>query len=268
MPRGFGAAGLAALGLLQLGWGVRQAVTLRRLRAASSRSAEDASGKAQFLRLASHEIRGPLALARGYVDIVRSETLGPVAPEVGEALATVDQKLRQIEDLVVRMVEASRVDSNAGLSLTRLDLREVVEEAAAGIAEQLGPAHELVVDRGERAVPVMGERFRLRTMLSNLLSNAVKYSPDGGEVRCTLSRRGRGVVVTVADRGIGMAAGEMRSLFQPFVRLSEGTRVAPNGLGLGLHLSRSIAEAHGGRLTAAPNPGGGSVFTVWLPRAG
>jgi signal transduction histidine kinase len=114
----------------------------------------------------------------------------------------------------------------------------------------------------------MGERFRLRTMLANLLNNAVKYSPEGGEVRCTLSRRGRGVVVTVADRGIGMDAGEMRSLFQPFARLAEGARVAPNGLGLGLHLSRSIAEAHGGRLTATPNPGGGSVFTVWLPRAG
>src|SRR5690242_15004452 len=79
IPRAAGPVGLALLSVLQAGWNVRQALSVRRLRAASRRAADDASTKAMLLRLASHEIRTPLSLARGYVDIIRSESLGPVS---------------------------------------------------------------------------------------------------------------------------------------------------------------------------------------------
>jgi signal transduction histidine kinase len=264
-----GSIGLAVLSLLQAGWTVRQLVTARSLRAARGRAAADASAKSMFLRLASHEIRAPLALARGYVDIIRSETLCPINLEVGEVLGSVDQKLGQIEELVIQMVETARLDSDGpGLRLVALDLREVVEEAVARIAEQLGEGHETVVSVPEQPTVVMGERLRLRTLLVNLLGNAVKYSPAGGVVRCTLRRRSRRFEVMVADRGIGLEAAEMGRLFQPFTRLPRGVEVAPSGLGLGLHLARTIADVHGGTLTAGANPGGGSVFTLSLPEAG
>jgi signal transduction histidine kinase len=259
---------LAVLGLLQLGWNVRRVVTVRRLRAASHRAADDASAKSLFLRLASHEIRAPLALARGYVDIIRSETLGPINIEIGEALGSVDQKLGQIEELVMQMVETARLDvGGPGLRPTPLDMRHVVEDAVAQITEQLGPQHDLVVSLTDQPAIVMAERFRLRTLLVNLLSNAIKYSPEGGEVRCTLRERRRQVEVIVADRGIGLDPAQLRRVFQPFTRLPEGEKVASSGLGLGLHLAQTIAEAHGGTLTAGANPGGGAIFTVSLPKA-
>jgi two-component system, OmpR family, sensor kinase len=168
----------------------------------------------------------------------------------------------------MQMVETARLDaSGGGLRLTRLDMREVIEEAVARITEQLGPEHEVIVSIPERPAVVMGERFRLRTLLANLLSNAIKYSPEGGEVHCTIREQRRRVVVTVADRGIGLKPAETRRLFQPFTRLPEGMKVAPADSGLGLHLSRTIAETHGGTLIAAANPGG-SIFTLSLPRAG
>jgi signal transduction histidine kinase len=269
LTRALGPLGLAVLTMLQLGWNVRQALTVRRLRAATRRAADDATAKGMFLRLVSHEIRTPLALARGYVDIARSEALGPTSLEMEEALGSVDEKLRQIEELVMQMVETARLEaSGRGLRLAPLDMRDVVEEAIARITEQFGPEHEVLVSVPERPAIVMGERLRLRTLLANLLGNAIKYSPDGGEVRCTLrERRGR-VEVAVADRGIGLEPAQMRRMFQPFTRLPAGVKVAPSGLGLGLHLARTIAEAHSGTLTAAANPGGGSVFTLSLSRAG
>jgi len=261
--------GVAVLGLLQLGWNVRRIVTARRLRATLRRTADDASAKSLILRLASHEIRTPLALARGYVDIIRSETLGPVNLEIAETLGSVDQKLQQIEELVTQMVETARLDADgSGLQLAQLDMRDVVAEAVARLTEQLGPEHELRVTVPTLPALVRGERFRLRMLLTNLLSNAVKYSPQGGEVRCTLREHRRRVEVTVADRGIGIPPAEQSRLFQPFTRLPEGLQAAPLGLGLGLHLSRAIAEAHRGTLTAAANPGGGSLFTLSLPVAG
>lgn len=268
VPRWVGALGLAGLGAVQLAWSVRQLATTRRLRRASSRAADDASTKTTFLRLATHEIRAPLALARGYVDIVRGGTLGPVNREMAEALTSVEERLGQIEELVVQMVETARLDSGGpGLRLAPLDMRKVVAEAVERVSDQAGARHPLRVSVPDRSEMVLGERFRLRTLLVNLLSNAIKYSPEGGEVRCTLRRRGRSVEVAVADRGIGIDPAEVRRLFEPFTRLSEGARVAPNGMGLGLHLARTIAEAHRGTLSAAENPGGGSVFTLTLPRS-
>lgn len=258
---------LALLGLLQLGWDVRHVVTVRRLRTASSRAADDASAKSLFLRLASHEIRAPLALARGYVDIIRGETLGPVNVAMAEALGSVDQKLGQIEELVMQMVESARLDVDGpGLWPKPLDMRQIVQEAVAQITGQLGPEHDMAISLTDRPAVVMGERLRLRTLLVNLLSNAIKYSPDGGEVRCALSEHRRHIEVTVADRGIGLDPAQLRRLFQPFTRLPEGEKVAPSGLGLGLHLAQTIAEAHHGSLTAGANPGGGAIFTVSLPK--
>lgn len=268
-PRRLVPIGLGLLGALQVAWGLRQAVSVRRLRTVSSQAIADASRKTMFLRLASHEIRTPLALARGYVDIIRSETLGPIGPEVADALGSVDEKLRQIDELVTQMVETARLDAaGSGLRLTPLDMREVVTEAGARARERLGPDHELLVSCIEVPAMVMGERFRLLTVLVNLLGNAIKYSPEGGQVRCTLRARKDGVEVLVADQGIGLRPDEIRQLFQPFTRLPGGIDVASSGLGLGLHLSRTIAEAHGGTLTAGANPGGGSVFTLRLPRLG
>lgn len=101
-------------------------------------------------------------------------------------------------------------------------------------------------------------------MLTNLLDNALKYSPGGGAVAVDARRVGDEALLSVRDQGIGVATEEREKLFQPFYRAANAAQGSPEGLGLGLALSREIVEAHGGRLWVEAAPGGGSVFHVAL----
>ncbi len=106
-------------------------------------------------------------------------------------------------------------------------------------------------------------------MLTNLLENAAKYSPDGGPIAVTVAPEKAGVLVSVADRGIGLPPGETEEIFEPFNRATNAVRGQLPGLGLGLYICRRIAERHGGRIWAeSAGPGTGTVMHFWLPVGG
>jgi signal transduction histidine kinase len=122
--------------------------------------------------------------------------------------------------------------------------------------------HHLVLEAPERLVGNW-DGGRVGQLLANLVSNAIKYSPAGGEVRVALDCIGGEACVRVSDQGIGMSPDQIERLFQPFTRLYRGQEI--HGLGLGLYISKAIAEAHGGRIWVESRPGQGSTFTVTLP---
>jgi signal transduction histidine kinase len=110
--------------------------------------------------------------------------------------------------------------------------------------------------------------MRLRQVLDNLLSNAVKYTPAGGTVAVTAAGGpGDEVSLTITDTGIGIPAEQYPNLFDRFFRASNAVEQGIKGTGLGLAITKAIVEAHGGRISAAPAPGGGCTFTVVLPAA-
>jgi signal transduction histidine kinase len=117
------------------------------------------------------------------------------------------------------------------------------------------------------ALPVVpGDAARLRQVLDNLLSNAIKYTPAGGTVTVTAGATDATVVVAVTDTGIGIPAEQYAQLFTRFFRASTATDRKIKGTGLGLAVTKAIVEAHGGTIAAEPGPGGGTRFTVTLPR--
>jgi signal transduction histidine kinase len=105
----------------------------------------------------------------------------------------------------------------------------------------------------------------VQQLLDNLISNAVKFTPDGGSVRVSLGRRNDAVLLEVADTGIGIAADDQRRLFQRFFRAENAVERQLPGTGLGLYISRVIAEAHEGTLTVRSELGHGSTFRLELP---
>lgn len=222
--------------------------------------------KTDFLKLASHELRGPLGVVRGYVSMMEDGTLGPVGEQAQPVLPMLRAKLDEMNRLINEMLETARLDDSAlQLRLVRLDLREVVHEAVRSLEPLADADHRLVTDTPGSAVPVVGDRSRLCMIVTNLVHNALKYSPGGGEVRVTCRVAGGRAEVVVHDQGVGIAAEDLGRLFTRFGRIVTPETAGIGGTGLGLYLARDLARRHGGDVEVESRPGEGSTFTLRLP---
>jgi signal transduction histidine kinase len=243
----------------------RQQLEANRLRKKADHLAELEKAKSEFLRLASHELRGPAATLGGYLSLIEDESLGPVPQQLRPVLPMLKAKAAQINLLANEMVEAARLeDGHVELRRERVDLREIVQRSVHAAGTTATPRHRIRFDdRVGQEVWVLGDVMRLEIIIGNPLDNAVKYSPEGGDVTAQLSTSDEIAVLSVRDLGIGIAAKDMPRLFVRFSRL--GTLDDVPGTGLGLYLARELARLHGGEITADSKPGVGSEFVLSLP---
>jgi signal transduction histidine kinase len=220
--------------------------------------------RSDFLKLASHELRGPIAVVRGYFSMMADKSLDGEALE--RAMPIIERKLNDMNALVNEMLETARLEEG----ITRLDrqpqsLRTIVNAATSAIQPQLTSAHRLDVHLPPDDAIVNVDAGRIETILRNLLDNAIKFSPDGGEISCDVAVTDGIAVITVADHGLGIPAEQMHRLFTRFSRLVTPQNSHISGTGLGLYLSRELARLHGGDITAQSTPGGGASFVLSLP---
>ena len=236
-----------------------------RLRQKADQLAELEKAKSEFLRLASHELRGPATMLGGYLSLMEDESLGPIPKRMRPVLPLLRAKAAQINLLANEMVEAARLeDQRLQLQRRRLELREVVRRCLQAARASATPKHRLrFEDRVHHKVPMMADPMRLDIIIGNLIDNAIKYSPAGGDVTVQLSIAGGLALLSVRDLGIGIAAADMDRLFVRFNRLVNESDVP--GTGLGLYLARELARLHGGDIVAVSKPGEGSEFTLSLP---
>jgi PAS domain S-box-containing protein len=222
--------------------------------------------KTNFLKLASHELRAPLGVVRGYISMMEDGTLAPVGEHVEPVLPLLRAKLDEMNRLINEMLETARLDDSAlQLQLRRLDLRDVVHEAVRSLEPLAGERHRLVTETPGAPVEVTGDPSRLGMVVANLVHNALKYSPAGGEVRVSCRRADGRAEVAVADQGVGIAAADLDRLFTRFGRIVTPETAGIAGTGLGLYLARDLARRHGGDVTVTSEPGRGSTFTLTLP---
>src|SRR5579884_1808731 len=234
------------------------------LRQHAKRMAELEKVKRDFLNLASHELRGPLSVLRGYISMVEDGTLS--VERFPEFVPLLSGKLRQIELLVTQMLDTARLESGRlALRTDTFDLRET----AAGVLESFRPLasdrHTLKLVAPDHPLPVRADRARIETVISNLVDNAIKYSPNGGPVTCLVAGTASRAFVSVRDQGLGIAREDLPRLFTPFGRIVTPENAHIGGTGLGLYLSREVVRQHEGDVLVESAPGRGSRFTVTLP---
>jgi signal transduction histidine kinase len=222
--------------------------------------------KSEFLATMSHELRSPLTSIRGGLDYLRRTES---APDRQNYLHIMDKNVSRLTHLVtdifdITRIEAEKIDWNFAAA----DMAELVGE----IVEIMGP---LAQDRGLRLcvqpsgpMVALADVERIEQVIVNLTDNAIKYSPQGGVISFALQNEGGEIRIQVRDQGPGIPPGDREAIFKKFhTTPSSGRGEKPGGTGLGLAICSQIVRAHGGRIWAQDNEGGGSVFTFTLPAA-
>ncbi len=236
------------------------------LRADADRIAQLERMKTEFLNLASHELRGPLAVVRGYNWMLRDGVVQ--AEELPGIARVVEAQLAQIHLLVEQMLEAARLEADRViLNRTIFDLAEVASKQADAF-DSLSDRHSIEVAKPEGPVIVSADLGRITTVVANLIDNAVKYSPETGPIQVTVGEKDGFAFVDVRDFGVGIIPEHLPLLFQRFSRLPTQQNVTVPGTGLGLFLCRAIAQRHEGAIDVETSPGRGSSFTLRLPAVG
>ncbi|MED5619466.1 CHASE domain-containing protein [Ideonella sp. BN130291] len=224
--------------------------------------------KSDFVSRMSHELRTPLNAMLGFAQLLELDRQAPLRPHQIEWTAQIQQAGWHLLHMINDTLDLSRIESGTlRLQTQAVPVAEVVQSTCA-LVEQAATQRRVTVEQhlDPAADAVLGDETRVKQILTNLLSNAVKYNVEGGRVLITSRLAGPDTLeIEVRDSGLGMDEAQMAELFQPFNRL--GRESHAEGTGIGLVISRRLAELMGGALTAQSRPGEGSSFRLVLPLA-
>ena len=223
------------------------------------------AARADFVSLASHELRSPLAAVVGAARTLQQRWPELAGDQRDTILALIVDESNRLASLVSDMFDTSRIDAGTfGYTFADVDVTALVRDAVATAAAARDDI-ELVAWPPEGSPVVRGDVARLRQVLANLIDNAVKHSPPGAAVEIKATELQGHVSIAVTDHGDGIASENQAVIFEKFGRVPGPD--AKLGTGLGLYIARSIAEAHGGTLGVSSLPGQGATFTLSLPAA-
>ena len=224
--------------------------------------------KAEFVSVASHELKTPINVIIGYTQLLREELYGPLTDKQRKVAETLETQSKTLARLVSQLLDVTRFEAGAG----KLDVRPVelqgllhqLEQAFQVLADQRGIRFNVVVHDGLPQT-VHWDSDRINEVLGNLLSNAFKFTDRGGEVQLTVMPTDHSVQMEVRDTGAGIPAEQLPRIFDKFFQADNQDAAAHAGSGLGLAIARSIVEAHTGHITCDSTPGVGTTFTIVLP---
>ncbi len=219
-----------------------------------------------FIAFAAHELRGPITVIRGYLEVLESELDGVLKDDQHELFRRLTVSANRLSGYINNILNTSRYD--------RRHLKvHLAEDSLSGIYEMIRDDMSLRATAQNRLLSVnipttlptiAADRASISEVMGNLIDNAIKYSNEGGSVNVTAEAKGDFVEVAVADNGIGMPANVVSNLFQKFYR-SHRSRETVAGTGIGLYISKAIVESHGGTISVRSQEGKGSTFIAALP---
>ena len=238
------------------------------LRGAKEEAELASRSKSEFLANMSHELRTPLNAIIGFADILKGEIFGLLGDRryvdyAGDIRDSGQHLLELINDVLdVSKIEFGKIE----LAEEAVEVVGVVESCIRLMRNRIDAAGLTLTQSLPTDLPMLhADELRLKQILLNLLSNAAKFTPAGGHIAISAAADARGLSIAIADTGIGIADGDLDKALRPFGQIDSRLARKYQGTGLGLPLTKSMVELHGGRLEIASTPGVGTTATVWLP---
>jgi signal transduction histidine kinase len=225
--------------------------------------------KSDFLAVMSHELRTPLNAIGGYTEILKLGIYGPVNQRQQEALDRIVRSQQMLLTLINDVLNFAKLDAGqVQYRMADVTLYDALAPVESLVAPQLDARKQTYVFREcESSLRVRADRDKLQQIVLNLLTNAIKFTPDEGTITLSCRPDGECAIVEVADTGVGISPDRLESIFDPFVQVDRALNRPHDGVGLGLSISRDLAQGMGGTLTAQSTLGEGSVFTLKLRRS-
>jgi signal transduction histidine kinase len=226
---------------------------------------EALSAKEELISNVSHEFRSPLMSVVGNVDLVLEEADG-LSPDSVHRLEVVQRNAERLLSLVSELL----VSASAVLAVhpRRTDLAGLIENSIGSVQAQADASNISLATDVPAPLWAHADPLRIGQALDNLVSNAIKYSPDGGKVTVSARRSDSWVQLKVQDTGMGISEEETSRVFTRFFRSQAARQAAIPGVGLGLSITKTIVERHGGNISCESKPGAGTTFTLTLPAEG
>ena len=224
--------------------------------------------KMEFFTLISHELRNPLAVIKGFTEIIYDGTLGPLNTDQKDKLQKIRESVDRLTDIIGNMADISSFESRQyPVNKMPTSIQDIVNELVETMSFLFNNKHiRVVVDVPMGLSLAEVDPKRLEQVLLNLLNNALKYTPEGGQVTVTARDRDSDILVYVHDTGIGIPKKDLDQIFSGFYHSGYKLSYEYKGPGLGLAISRKIIESHGGRIWADSEVGKGSTFYFTIPK--
>jgi PAS domain S-box-containing protein len=223
--------------------------------------------KIDFVSMAAHELRTPLASLRGYIELISYKESSHISEEANKYLRQALKSSNQLGGLINNLLDVTRIERGTlTLTMEKVDLAASIAQAVTDLRLSAEDKNiRLVYDGLDNGSLVIGDHIALREVINNLLGNAIKYTQPGGAVTISVQRQNDQFIVHVKDTGMGIPKKALPYLFTKFYRVHGGLDSGSTGTGLGLFISKSIIERHNGTISVDSTEGAGSTFTFTVP---
>jgi signal transduction histidine kinase len=220
----------------------------------------------EFIAFAAHELRGPITVIRGYLDVLQGELGTVLQQEQVELFRRLTVSANRLSGYINNILNTSRYDRrHLRMHLSETTVKSVYDTIRDDMDLRASAQNRLLsVSIPEDLPTIAADSASLGEVFGNIIDNAIKYSNEGGSITVVASSKGDTIEFAVEDRGIGMPGNVVSSLFQKFYR-SHRSRETVAGTGIGLYISKAIVESHGGSIFVRSEDGHGSTFTISLP---
>jgi len=236
----------------------------------AKRAAETANAhKSDFLARVSHEIRTPLNAIIGFSDMMASEHFGPIGnPRYVEYAGDIGRSGRHVLDIVNDLLDISKIEAGEmDLEFTAVEINDAVSEAVALVQPQANSQRVIIRTSLSGSVPnVVADNRSIKQIALNILSNAIRFTPSGGQIVVSTAYEANGsVILRIRDTGVGMTRTELEQAMKPFRQVTTGARKRGDGTGLGLPLTKAMAEANRAQFSINSAPNEGTLVEISFP---